>query len=160
MLQFFDKSCAFCNRMAEYSLFGIGFSMAILVAVQVFCRYILNSSLFWSEELARYMLVWLSFIGATVAYYRHLHPGVDTVTSRLSAANRHITTLLVYLITLGLGVVMVISGTQFAWFVRMQVTPALSLPKWIVLAIIPVAGMFFTLYALLFFLKTLNKESS
>lgn len=134
--------------------------MAILVAVQVFCRYILNSSLFWSEELARYMLVWLSFIGATVAYYRHLHPGVDTITSRLSTSNRRITRLLVYLITLSLGVVMVISGSQFAWFVRMQVTPALSLPKWIVLAIIPAAGVLFTIYALLFFLKTLKEESS
>jgi len=133
--------------------------MALLVAVQVFCRYILNSSLFWSEELARYMLVWLSFFGATVAYYRNLHPGVDTITSRLSASKQRITQLLVHAITIILGVIMVISGSQFAWFIRMQVSPALSMPKWIILIIIPLSGSLFCVYALLFLLKTLQEKN-
>ncbi|MBW2328795.1 MAG: TRAP transporter small permease [Deltaproteobacteria bacterium] len=134
--------------------------MAILVAVQVFCRYILNSSLFWSEELARYMLVWLSFFGATVAYYRNLHPGVDALTSRLSAAKRRISQQLVYVTTMGLAMIMVISGTQFAWFVRMQISPALSIHKWIILIVIPLSGTLLFVYALTFFLKTLQQEST
>jgi len=134
--------------------------MAILVAVQVFCRYILNSSLFWSEELARYMLVWLSFFGATVAYYRNLHPGVDALTSRLSAAKRRISQQLVYITTMGLAMIMVISGTQFAWFVRMQISPALSIHKWIILIVIPLSGVLLFVYALAFFLKTLHQESA
>ena len=134
--------------------------MAILVAVQVFCRYILNSSLFWSEELARYMLVWLSFFGATVAYYRNLHPGVDALTSRLSAAKRRISQQLVYITTMGLAMIMVSSGTQFAWFVRMQISPALSIHKWIILIVIPLSGVLLFVYALAFFLKTLHQESA
>ncbi len=134
--------------------------MAILVAVQVFCRYILNSSLFWSEELARYMLVWLSFFGATVAYYRNLHPGVDALTSRLSVSRQRISQLLVYITTMGLALIMVISGTQFAWFVRMQISPALSIQKWIILIVIPLSGAILFVYALAFFLKTLHQESA
>jgi TRAP-type C4-dicarboxylate transport system permease small subunit len=134
--------------------------MAILVAVQVFCRYILNSSLFWSEELARYMLVWLSFFGATVAYYRNLHPGVDALTSRLSVAKRRISQQLVYITTMGLAMIMVISGTQFAWFVRMQISPALSIHKWIILIVIPLSGVLLFVYTLAFFLKTLQQESA
>ena len=65
------------NFWVEYLLFGLGFAMAALVAVQVFFRYVLNHSLFWSEELARYFLVWLTFLGASVAYYRKVHPGID-----------------------------------------------------------------------------------
>lgn len=160
MLRFLDKTCAATNRWIEYLLFGLGFSMAILVAVQVFCRYILNSSLFWSEELARYMLVWLSFFGATVAYYRNLHPGVDALTSRLSAAKRRISQQLVYITTMGLAMIMVISGTQFAWFVRMQISPALSIHKWIILIVIPLSGTLLFVYALTFFLKTLKQESA
>ena len=159
MLQFLEKLCRQINRIIEYLLFGFGFSMALLVAIQVFCRYILNSSLFWSEELARYMLVWLSFFGATVAYYRNLHPGVDTITSRLSASKQRITQLLVHAITIILGVIMVISGSQFAWFIRMQVSPALSMPKWIILIIIPLSGSLFCVYALLFLLKTLQEKN-
>ena len=160
MLRFLDQTCAAVNRLIEYLLFGLGFSMAILVAVQVFCRYILNSSLFWSEELARYMLVWLSFFGATVAYYRNLHPGVDALTSRLSAAKRRISQQLVYITTMGLAMIMVISGTQFAWFVRMQISPALSIHKWIILIVIPLSGVLLFVYALAFFLKTLHQESA
>ena len=160
MLEFFEKTCAAVNRAIEYSLFGLGFSMAILVAVQVFCRYVLNSSLFWSEELARYMLVWLSFLGATVAYYRNLHPGVDALTSRISPEKQHITRLLVHVSSLILALVMIISGSQFAWFVRMQISPALAIPKWIILAVIPVSGAIFFVYALAFFLKTLQQVQS
>ena len=140
----------------EYLLFGMGFSMALLVAVQVFCRYALNSSLFWSEELARYMLVWLSFLGATVAYYSHLHPGVDALTMRLSAAGQRIAQLLVHGVTMALALVMIISGIQFAWFVRLQISPALSLPKWIILAVIPLSGAIFFLYGLTFFVHSLQ----
>jgi TRAP-type C4-dicarboxylate transport system permease small subunit len=160
VLRFLDKTCAATNWWIEYLLFGLGFSMAILVAVQVFCRYILNSSLFWSEELARYMLVWLSFFGATVAYYRNLHPGVDALTTRISAAKQRISRLLVHFTAMGLAVIMVISGTQFAWFVRMQISPALSIHKWIILIVIPLSGMILFVYALAFFLKTLQQASS
>jgi len=148
------------NQGVEYLLFGLGFSMAILVAVQVFCRYGLNSSLFWSEELARYMLVWLSFLGATVAYYRSLHPGVDALVSRMSPARRRITQVLVHITAMSLALVMVISGCQFAWFVRMQISPAMAVPKWIILAVIPLSGLIFFFYALVFFLGSIQRVKS
>lgn len=160
MLIFFEKICDAVNQVVEYLLFGLGFSMALLVAVQVFFRYVLNSSLFWSEELARYMLVWLSFFGATVAYYRNLHPGVDTLNTMLPRQHQRLTRITVDLVAMALGAVMVISGTQFAWFVRMQISPALSINKWIVLIIIPLSGVIFFIYALLFFLKSLQQKKS
>jgi TRAP-type C4-dicarboxylate transport system permease small subunit len=152
--------CTTLNRAVEYVLFGLGFSMAILVAVQVFCRYVLNSSLFWSEELARYMLVWLSFFGATVAYYRNLHPGVDTLTSRLSPSSQRMTRMLVHSVTMALAVVLIVSGIQFSWFVRMQVSPALSIHKWIILLVIPLSGIIFFIYSVFFFLKSLQQEKT
>jgi len=160
VLIFFEKICDAVNQVVEYLLFGLGFSMALLVAVQVFFRYVLNSSLFWSEELARYMLVWLSFFGATVAYYRNLHPGVDTLNTMLPRQHQRLTRITVDLVAMALGAVMVISGTQFAWFVRMQISPALSINKWIVLIIIPLSGVIFFIYALLFFLKSLQQKKS
>ncbi len=157
MLAYLEKTCAALNRLIEYALFGLGFSMAILVATQVFCRYVLNSSLFWSEELARYMLVWLSFLGASVAYYRNLHPGVDALTSRISPDKQNIARLLVHGSSICLALIMVISGTQFAWFVRQQISPALAIPKWIILSVIPVSGVILLIYGLVFFLKTLQQ---
>ncbi len=132
--------------------------MALLVIMQVFCRYLLNSSLFWSEELARYMLVWLSFIGANVAYYRSLHPGVDLLTSRLTPCARQYTRKLVHGVTMTMGLIMVIAGSRFAWFIRFQITPALSIPKWVILAVIPLCGAVLFLLALNFLLNSREED--
>lgn len=122
--------------------------MAMLVAAQVFYRYVLNNSLFWSEEMARYMLVWISFLGATTAYYRGLHPGVDFIVSRLSATPQKIAAILVHLISISLFLTITVAGFQFAYFVRQQISPALGIEKWVILAVIPISGIILTGYAL------------
>lgn len=138
------------NRWVEYLLFGIGFSMALVVALQVFFRYVLNHSLFWSEELARFMLVWLSFLGASTAYKRGLHPGVDVLTARLAPSLRKACLQLVHTVSLALFAVMVVYGLQFAWFIRAQISPALYLPKWTVFTIIPISGLLLAIHCLAF----------
>lgn len=47
--------------------------MTILIFSQVVCRYLLHSPLSWSEELARYLFIWLTFCGASVAFYEDTH---------------------------------------------------------------------------------------
>ena len=142
-----------CNRYAERLLLLLGVSMTATVILQVFCRYVLNHSLFWSEELARYLLVWLTFTGATVAYHRSMHPGVDFIFRRLERKNRDRVRRLVHLVSVIFFVVMVWYGCTFAYFIRVQTTPALSLPKWLVFAIIPISGLIFLLHGTAFLLR-------
>ncbi|MBG0775690.1 MAG: TRAP transporter small permease [Desulfovibrionaceae bacterium] len=52
------------------AIFGI---MTVVIFVQVFCRYVLNDALSWSDELARYLFIWLTFLGASVAFYDDTH---------------------------------------------------------------------------------------
>lgn len=155
-----EKMSSRINQWVEYLLFGLGFSMALLVAVQVFFRYILNQSLFWSEELARYMLVWLTFLGASAAYHRHAHPGVDVFYSRMTPGMRRICDVIIHLASISLFVVMVIYGYRFADFVRLQTTPALQLPKWIVLGIIPLSGAVFLLHGISFLVAALKRGTA
>ena len=150
----------FLNRWIEYLLFGLGFSMAVTVAVQVFFRYALNQSLFWSEELARFMLVWLTFLGAAVAYYRRVHPGVDIIFTRLPAGGQRAVTLGIHLISIAFFGVMIVYGIQFSYFVRLQISPALYLPKWIIFAIIPVSGVVLLIHSLSFFMEALSKREA
>ena len=157
MFSSYQRFCRFVNRCVEVLLFLLGLGMALIVAVQVFCRYGLNHSLFWSEELARTMLVWLSFLGASVAYYQHRHPGIDILTRRLGRRARLAASLCGHLVTLGLALVMIVSGLRFSWFVRLQITPALGMPKWAVLSVIPVSGLLLSLYTLLFLIQDLQE---
>lgn len=146
------------NRGVEGLLFVLGLSMSLVVAAQVFSRYVLNHSIFWSEELARYFLVWLTFLGATVAYHRGVHPGVDVLYRRLPPAFQQACRIAVHLASIGLFGVMTYFGVSFAWFVRLQITPALGLPKWTVLGIIPLSGLIFLLHALAVFLADLRRS--
>lgn len=131
--------------------------MTLVVVLQVFCRYLLNHSLFWSEELARYLLVWLSFLGATVAYHRGMHPAVDIVYNRLPPRFQKIAAFIVHLAAIAFFGVMTLYGFKFSCFVRLQITPALHLPKWIVLSVIPLSGFIFLFHSLNF-LTTPTKE--
>ena len=140
-MRFLERLSLSINHWIEYLLFGLGITMALIVATQVFFRYVLNQSLFWSEELARYLLVWLTFLGATVAYRRKAHPGIDVLYSRMTPALQKASVTATHLASIALFAVMVFYGYQFAHFVRMQISPALYLPKWIILSIIPLSGL-------------------
>lgn len=62
--------------------------MVIMVFGNVVMRYAFNSGLTVSEELARFLFVWMTFLGATVALREHAHLGVDTLIRRLPALGR------------------------------------------------------------------------
>ncbi|MEH0021689.1 MAG: TRAP transporter small permease [Desulfobacter sp.] len=150
MLEVLNRVSHGLNRRIRAVVCAMGMAMALVVAAQVFCRYVLNHSLFWSEELARLLLVWLTFLGATVAYYHKAHPGVDGLYLRLPVRWQKRAAVVSLLAGLCLFGVMIVSGIKFAWFVRLQITPAMNLPKWVVMAVVPAAGMIFTVHALAF----------
>lgn len=145
------------NNYIQSLISIMGIIMTMVVASQVFSRYVLNHSLFWSEELARIILIWLTFFGSTVAYYHGLHPGVDTVFRRLPGNFKQVVELISHLAGMVLFTVMVVWGAKFAWFVRLQITPALNLPKWFVMAVVPVCGIIFLIHALAGICKACNR---
>lgn len=51
--------------------------MVVVVFSNVVFRYFLNASLAWSEEVSRFMFIWLAFMGAVIAYIRNEHLGLD-----------------------------------------------------------------------------------
>lgn len=136
------------NRRVKTVVCAMGMAMALVVAVQVVSRYGFNHSLFWSEELARFLLIWLSFLGATVAYCHGAHPGVDSLVRRLPERWQTAAALFSCLAGAVLFTVMVVSGTQFAWFVRLQIFPATGVAKWIIMAVVPVSGLIFLVHCL------------
>ena len=155
-----EKLSATVNGWIEYSLLGLGLSMTVIVAVQVFFRYGLNQSLFWSEELARYLLVWLSFLGASVAYRHKAHPGINLLQAKMPATLQRLSAITVHLASLTLFTIMIVYGYRFAYFVRLQISPALYLPKWVVFSIIPFSGCILMLHGLNFLLQEVTRAHS
>ena len=88
LISWIDSLSERLNRITECFLVMIGMTMALVTGFQVFSRYVLNHSLFWSEEVGRICLVWISFLGASAAYKRRAHIGMDFMVVRLPHKTR------------------------------------------------------------------------
>ena len=64
--------------------------LVIDVLLGVFSRKILGDQVRWTEELARFLLVWISFLGGAIAYLDDKHLGVDLLVDRIDPAARRI----------------------------------------------------------------------
>ena len=69
---------------------------------------------------------------------------------RLGPGLRRAKTIMVHLVCLGLFLVMIWQGAVFSYFVRQQISPALTLPMWLVVMVIPISGVLLACHCLLF----------
>jgi TRAP-type C4-dicarboxylate transport system permease small subunit len=53
--------------------------LLVVMSAQVLWRYVFNDPIYWSEELARYLFVWLTFLAASMAFRDHKHMAVDLI---------------------------------------------------------------------------------
>jgi TRAP-type C4-dicarboxylate transport system permease small subunit len=109
---------------------------------------VLNDSLFWSEELGRILLVWLTFLGATVAYRRGAHLGVDSLVHRLPPRARAGAGAAAHLVCLALFAAMAVYGFGYVRLLAGQSTPALGWPAGLGAGAVPLAGAVLCVHAL------------
>jgi TRAP-type C4-dicarboxylate transport system permease small subunit len=95
------------GRLIEISLVLLLAGMVVMVFANVVLRYGFNSGLNISEEMARYFFVWLTFIGAIVAFRDHGHVGVESFVRLLGPRGRIICVLLSNMIIVVLSVILV-----------------------------------------------------
>ena len=60
-------------RICKIAVVSCVLSIALLVSTSIFFRYVLNNSITWSEEIAKYLMVWMVFVGAPVAMVQSRH---------------------------------------------------------------------------------------
>src|SRR5258708_24403047 len=68
-----DAEVVIEHHPEDWLAFVIFWSLAFIVFLQFFTRYVLNDSLAWTEEIARYALMWIVFIGGAGVKRRHHH---------------------------------------------------------------------------------------
>src|SRR3954453_3063411 len=65
----------------DWLAFAIFWALAFIVFLQFFTRYVLNDSLSWTEEIARYGLMWIVFIGGAMVTRRNSHIAVELLSN-------------------------------------------------------------------------------
>jgi len=116
-------------------------TIAVILSLQIFCRFVLNYSLGWTDELAGILFGWLIFFAAPTMLKRHSHMGMRLIGGLSEKANRVFD--LIVEVVCGLFYIAVLIGT-LDLFIQAQnfVTPALEIPGQVVYAIVPVAAVY------------------
>ncbi|MCP3928983.1 MAG: TRAP transporter small permease [Bacteroidetes bacterium] len=148
------------NRIIEWLMVGIFSVLVIDVSWQVFSRYMIGRSSSFTEELARFLLIWMAVLGAAYLNGSRGHLAIDYFLRKLPPEKQKrsevVIEILMFLFAL---VVMVIGGGNLVYITLHlgQLSPALHVPLGFVYAIVPFSGlliMFFSVYNI----HTIRKE--
>ena len=124
--------------------------MTTLVFINVVCRYILNFSIIWAEEVSQYLMVWVAFLGAGLALRQGRHVAIEMLQDRLSSTARRMTRQFVALLLIVFMGILIVLGFQFAYFAWDQETPVLNIPTGIPYLAVPIGALLLVIH--LFFL--------
>jgi TRAP-type C4-dicarboxylate transport system permease small subunit len=79
-----DEEVVIEHHPEDWLAFVLFWCLAFIVFLQFFTRYILNDSLSWTEEIARYGLMWLAFIGGAVVTRKKSHIAVELLSNLMA----------------------------------------------------------------------------
>lgn len=122
--------------------------MLVVVSAQVWYRFVLNDPLTWSEEVARYLFVWISFLGSAVGVRYNVHLGIDLIDKILSPKARKIMTVLVNLLMQIFLVVVIFWGIRLLHVVQFQKSASLGISMIYPYLAVPVGASFMLLNSL------------
>ncbi|PIC80004.1 C4-dicarboxylate ABC transporter permease [Sporosarcina sp. P18a] len=130
-------------KMEEWLLIISTLFIVVLVFLQVLARYVFNISVGWSAELARYLLIWITWISMSYTIRKNDHIKITFLVDRLPVNVQKIVQVIVILLWSVFAFVMAIVGTQVVQTIKLmgQKTSTLDLPMWVVYLIIPIGGV-------------------
>ncbi len=123
--------------------------LVLNVLWQVFSRYLMKSPSSFTDELARYLLIWVGILGASYASGKKLHLAIDILPSKLKANKRVVLDRFIYfLVGLFATLVMVVGGLRLVYITLHleQTSPALNLPIGYVYLVFPISGILIVYY--------------
>ena len=144
----FNKVC----RILEWFMIIIFALLVLDVLFQVFSRYLLGTSFTWTEECARFALIWMTILGAAYLNGKKEHLSMDFLYQKFSLANKRKASIIIeVLIFLFALIVMVIGGLNLVYTTLHleQLSGTLRIPLGYVYAVMPFSGfliMCFSLY--------------
>ena len=118
-------------------------TMVALVFANVVSRYIFNYSIIWAEELAQYLMVWITFLGAGLAMREGRHVAVEMLQNALPRPLARTARVIVIGAVLAFLATLVVLGSMFVNFAWDQETPVMNVPMGIPYLAVPIGAFLF-----------------
>lgn len=123
--------------------------MVVNVLWQVFTRYVMTTPSSFTDELARYLMIWIGVLGAAFVSGKNMHVAIDVFPSKLNETNRKKLAKVVDVIIISfVFFTMVIGGIRLVYltFILKQHSPALQIPLALVYLVLPLSGLLIIYY--------------
>jgi C4-dicarboxylate transporter DctQ subunit len=148
------------NRLEEYILWVLMLEMVLLSFLQVVLRYVFHTSFSWGEEVLRYQMVFVTFLGASAAVKKDSHISVTALVDRLPPLPACYVKAAASLVGCIFCFVLCYYSTRLAVEVKDsgQLTPALGIPNFIPYLFIPVGSFLMGLRFAAKFVSSWAKE--
>jgi len=141
----------------ENGMMILGMTIAsFLITLQVVLRYVFNYSISWAEELTRYAIVWMSFIGAGMGIRKGAHISVDLLFVFLSERGKRMLSAAMAVVGVWFGGVILYTGSTLVHRTLLtgQISPAMEAPIFLVYLGIPLGGLIFMFRCVELFVKS------
>jgi TRAP-type C4-dicarboxylate transport system permease small subunit len=123
-------------------------SMGVVAFAAVFYRFVLHDPITWSEEAARYMMVWVTFLGAGYAMGKGKHIGVTMFVEKLPGGVRRKVIFVAEAVIMLFLAAVTVQGVKLIVSLWVQTSPAMDLPMWLPYLAIPVGAVYMFLHLL------------
>jgi len=146
------------DHAVKHLTFFLFIAMIIAVFGQVVMRYLFGTSVFWAEEFARYAMVWIAFLGASMGVREGAHTQIDFFINRLPSGMKKGVLIfnkmlcIVFLACISYYVVAAFSYTMGT------LSPAMRIPMGLMHLILPVSGVLMTVYLLIDIYRLLRNQ--
>ncbi|MFP4844959.1 TRAP transporter small permease [Winogradskyella sp. PE311] len=150
-------------KILEWIMIVIFALLVLDVLFQVFSRYALGTSFTWTEEFARFALIWMTILGAAYLNGKKEHLSMDFLYQKFSEPNKRKASILIeVLIFLFALVIMVIGGLNLVYTTLHleQLSGTLRIPLGYVYAIMPFSGFLIMCFSVFHIAKIINNKSA
>lgn len=132
--------------------------MVGLCILQVVCRYVLKVSLSFTEELARFLFIWTTFLGTAMALKRNKHVKMELLVQSLPEIVQRLIKLLVFVTEMLIYGVLFYSGVQVVSKTMVQTSAAMNVPMGLVYSVVPISAIIMVVFEMTAKLKLLRGE--
>ena len=145
------------NKLISKVVILLLFFLSLLLGVAVFYRYALNDSIYWSNEVARYLLVYIVFLGSTMAHKHKNHIRIDMIFSIISSKTKRIVDIFIGVLFVAFWIMIIVGCMKLLPLFMMQTTATLGIPFAYAFAALPISAVIWILYCVDDILKEVIK---
>ena len=150
------------DKVLEWTLVVLVAANVLNVLWQVFTRFVLKNPSSFTEELARYLLIWIGLLGAGYVAGRKMHLAIDVVVNRFTGRARRLTEYFIEVsIFIFVFFVMVFGGIRLVIITLTlnQISAVLRIKLGYVYLVLPLSGLILMFYSLLFIAEIYRKQN-